>query len=222
MRVHIHMYIHMYVCVWRSCGHPAPMNLYIHTSTPYIYIYIHVCVHTYAYTCVCTRFAIMQPSLEVSSLFCQVVSLLSPNVLQSTGWRRCIRCLQLHVSFHKRATNFRAFLRKMTHKDKASYASAPPCRWRIPYSRALTCVCVVCVCVGVQGEKQMARRRTRKVALVFGNGAGPGGLDTAVCRADALSVARFLCVACPCCGVLRCVAVCCSVLQCVAVCCSVL
>jgi len=42
------------------------------------------------------------------------------------------------------------------------------------------------------GEKQMARRRTRKVGLVFGNGVGPGGLDTAVCRADALSVARHL------------------------------
>eukprot|EP00802_Teleaulax_amphioxeia_P005871 Tamp_05875.p1 GENE.Tamp_05875~~Tamp_05875.p1 ORF type:complete len:918 (+),score=233.53 Tamp_05875:260-2755(+) len=40
------------------------------------------------------------------------------------------------------------------------------------------------------GEKQMARRRTRKQALVIGNGKGPGGLDTPVCRADAESVAR--------------------------------
>ena len=42
------------------------------------------------------------------------------------------------------------------------------------------------------GEKQMARRRTRKLALVIGNGKGPGGLDTPVCRADAQSVAMHL------------------------------
>lgn len=42
------------------------------------------------------------------------------------------------------------------------------------------------------GEKQMARRRTRKLALVIGIGKGPGGLDTPVCRADAQSVAMHL------------------------------
>ena len=44
-----------------------------------------------------------------------------------TGWRRCIGCLKLQVSFCKRATNFRALLYKMTYKDKASYISTPPC-----------------------------------------------------------------------------------------------
>jgi len=34
----------------------------------------------------------------------------------------------MQVSFHKRATNSRALLRKMTHKDKASYESSPPCK----------------------------------------------------------------------------------------------
>ena len=29
--------------------------------------------------------------------------------------------------FHKRATNYRALLRIMTYKDKASYVSSPPC-----------------------------------------------------------------------------------------------
>jgi len=33
-----------------------------------------------------------------------------------TGWRRCIGCLKLQVSFHKRATNYRALLRKMTYE----------------------------------------------------------------------------------------------------------
>ena len=44
-----------------------------------------------------------------------------------TGWRRCIGCLKLQVSFRKRAIIHRALLRKMTYKDKASYASLPPC-----------------------------------------------------------------------------------------------
>ena len=33
----------------------------------------------------------------------------------------------LQVIFRKRATNYRAYLRKMTYKDKASYRSSPPC-----------------------------------------------------------------------------------------------
>ena len=44
-----------------------------------------------------------------------------------TGWPRPIRCLKLQVIFRKRATNYRALLRKMTYKDEASYDSTPPC-----------------------------------------------------------------------------------------------
>jgi hypothetical protein len=43
----------------------------------------------------------------------------------SIGWRRPIGCLKLQVIFRKRATNYRALLRKMTCKDKASYESSP-------------------------------------------------------------------------------------------------
>ena len=32
---------------------------------------------------------------------------------------------------HKRATNYRALLRKETYKDKAFYASLPPCSWHV-------------------------------------------------------------------------------------------
>ena len=42
-------------------------------------------------------------------------------------WRRPIGCLKLQVIFHKRATNYRAFLWKMTYKDEASYDCMPPC-----------------------------------------------------------------------------------------------
>ena len=44
-----------------------------------------------------------------------------------TGWRKPIGCLKLQVIFRERATNYRALLREMTCKDKASYDSTPPC-----------------------------------------------------------------------------------------------
>ena len=45
----------------------------------------------------------------------------------TTGWRRLIGSPKLQIIFHKRATKYRALLRKMTYKDKASYESSPPC-----------------------------------------------------------------------------------------------
>jgi len=44
-----------------------------------------------------------------------------------TGWPRPIGCLKLQVIFHKRATNYRALLREMTYKEKASCGSSPLC-----------------------------------------------------------------------------------------------
>jgi len=43
-----------------------------------------------------------------------------------TWWRRPTGCFTLQVVFHKRATNYRALLWKMTYKDMAVYGSAPP------------------------------------------------------------------------------------------------
>jgi len=42
-----------------------------------------------------------------------------------TEWGKCIECLQLWISFRKRATNHRAILWRMTYEDEASYASLP-------------------------------------------------------------------------------------------------
>ena len=47
--------------------------------------------------------------------------------VSDTGWSRCIGSPKLHVIFHNRATNYRALLRKMTNRDKASYGSWQPC-----------------------------------------------------------------------------------------------
>jgi len=47
--------------------------------------------------------------------------------IPSTGWRRLIGSPKLQIIFHKRATRYRALLRKMTCRDKGSYESSPPC-----------------------------------------------------------------------------------------------
>ena len=57
----------------------------------------------------------------------QHLTSLYTNHLHVTGWRRPIGCLKLQVIFRKRATNYRALLRKMAYKDEASYNSTPPC-----------------------------------------------------------------------------------------------
>jgi len=51
-----------------------------------------------------------------------------------TEWQRPIGCFKLQVIFRKRATNYRALLRKMTYKDKASYGSLPPCIHIVEYA----------------------------------------------------------------------------------------
>ena len=47
-----------------------------------------------------------------------------------TGWRRLIGSLKLQIMVHKRAIKYRSLLRKMTHRDKGSYESSPPCTQR--------------------------------------------------------------------------------------------
>jgi len=52
---------------------------------------------------------------------------LGRRAIKRTGWRRLIGSPKLHIIFHKRATKYRSLLQKMTHKDKGSYESSPPC-----------------------------------------------------------------------------------------------
>ena len=56
--------------------------------------------------------------------------------MHDTGCPTPIGCLKLQVSLHKRATIYRAFLRKMTCKNKASDGSWPPCR-EMPFTQRL-------------------------------------------------------------------------------------
>jgi len=73
-------------------------------------------------------------------------------ITSPTGRRRCIGCLKLHITFCKRATNYRNLLRKMTSKDKASYGSPPPCNGQqvesfqfVVISIQIYGLCVVCI-----------------------------------------------------------------------------
>jgi len=70
-----------------------------------------------------------------------------------TGWRRLIGSPGLQIIFHKRATKYRALLRKMSHKDKGSYESSPPCSCA-RRSRVYTCmhihICIGSVCIYVR------------------------------------------------------------------------
>jgi len=47
---------------------------------------------------------------------------------------RLIGSPKLQIIFHKRATKYRALLRKMIYKDKGSYESSPPCMCDETYS----------------------------------------------------------------------------------------
>ena len=64
-----------------------------------------------------------------------------------TGWRRPIGCLKLQVNFRRRATNYKALLRKMTSKDKASYASSAPCKRESGDHWCVAACCSVLQCI---------------------------------------------------------------------------
>ena len=81
------------------------------------------------HTCVATRPYVSRDSFTCVTRIhmCGVIRWYVWLTASGTGWRRPIGCLKLQVIFCKRATNYRALLRKMTCEDKASYESSPPC-----------------------------------------------------------------------------------------------
>ena len=70
-----------------------------------------------------------------------------------TGWRRLIGSPKLQIIFHKRATNYRSLLRKMTYKDKGSYESSPPCNARSVFIYLNICVYIYTlhICIYMSG-----------------------------------------------------------------------
>jgi len=81
-----------------------------------------------AYTCVHVHRCRKSNCLSVNKLMYYVRVCAARRCGNSnTGWRRPIGCFKLQVIFRKRANNYQTLLRKMMYKDKASYASSPPC-----------------------------------------------------------------------------------------------
>ena len=65
-----------------------------------------------------------------------------------TGWLGSKGSLKLKVIFSQRATNYRALLRKMTYKDKASYDSTPPYMSSMCGYTCVECISnVICYCM---------------------------------------------------------------------------
>jgi len=120
--IHLHINMDIHKSIYKHINSHINMNIYMDIKyTQYIkqvipasifsMLFLNTHIHTHAHTHTHTHIYIARYG----------------NVC--TGWRRPIGCLKLQVIFRKRATNYRALLRKITYKDKASYGSSPPCTY---------------------------------------------------------------------------------------------
>ena len=114
----------------------------------------HVPYETQEFTCAIWNTHVLYETQEftcaIRNTAQHILRLLDAHMYRVTTWRRLIGCLKLQVIFCKRATNYRALVRKMTYKDKPSYASSPPCsrtKTRCEKRRD-TCVTSAHVCWG--------------------------------------------------------------------------
>ena len=143
----------------------------------------------------------------------------------------------MQVIFRKRATNYRALLRKMTCKDKASYDATPPCTAHLYVCVLVGCVCVcvliecayvyVCVCAmsllyWKRDPRVISEQMYHELSLSLQHTATHCNTLQHQCIMDCRSHCNTLQHTATHCNTLQHTAVCCSELQCVAVCCSVL
>jgi len=88
----------------------------LHTRVEEVW-FVGVCV------CVCVFVRVCEGLKNFWSTFPDLPDGVS-NSCEITGLgRRCMGCVKSQVSFRTRATDYRAFLRKITYRDKVSYAS---------------------------------------------------------------------------------------------------
>ena len=95
-----------------------------------------VCMCVCVCVCVCARVCVCVWLIHM----CQDSFIYAP-LRHHTRRRRCLICLK---SYRKRAINYRALLRKITHKDKACYASTPHYSWARRHCKVLQCVAANC------------------------------------------------------------------------------
>jgi len=98
----------IFVCkrVNESMSH-SHMSSYVSKSCSYMWMSLNETSHIQMWMSTCVI------------LLCEWVNETMSHPL--TGWQRCIGCLKLHVSFRKRATIYRALLRKMTHLKQVTH-----------------------------------------------------------------------------------------------------
>ena len=108
-----------------------------------------VCVRVFVCVCVCIYIHV----------YISVYIYMIIHKSAGTGWRRLIGCLKLQVIFRKRATNYRALWRKMTHEQRH------PMGLRHPVDPLLQSGAIragVCGCVFV-----WERERERKCVYIY-------------------------------------------------------
>ena len=97
------------------------MSKYVHVHI-YMFVYLHLCIHARTYR----HFRIHDNTstyLYKRTYTHTHTNVCMPTYISIHTWYRVAkthRCLKLHVIFRKRATNYRALLRKMTYTDEAS------------------------------------------------------------------------------------------------------
>ena len=118
---------------------------------PDLYAGNHQVIYIYKFLilflCVCVKFRCMcmEGRMNMQIKHSQEDS----DLYAGTEWQTLIGCLKLRVIFRKRATNYRALLRKTTYTDKVSYGSSAPCDDQVIYIYIHIYVCV-CGWVGVR------------------------------------------------------------------------
>jgi len=121
----MHMYTFLCSCMCICIYIDLPLeSIYMHKHRySYMMMRIHTLSHTHVYTHTLSFCLSLSLSLSLSWHTIQYSSV----CVTTTGWRRHIGCLKLQDICRKRAIDYRALLRKITCKDKASYGSLSPC-----------------------------------------------------------------------------------------------
>ena len=94
----------------------------LHTRVEEVW-FVGVCVFVCVCVCVCACVGVCEGLKKFWRAFPDLPDEVSNSCEIIGSGRRCIGCVKLQVSFRTRATYYRALLRKITYRDKVSYAS---------------------------------------------------------------------------------------------------
>jgi len=147
-RMYVYIYMYICICLRSSCL----LDPYIR----HVWIYPHFDIHKCVYMCMTTCWHIYLSVCVFSGVETYIRDLYIRNralckyktalhILKraqyvrkrgpyTTGWRRCIGCLKLQVSFRKRAINYMALLRETNFKDRCVYFHVSRCIWHLRMS----------------------------------------------------------------------------------------